>query len=112
MKKKKILESALYMQNSMMAERSFSDTIYIYVVYVVYIFNSFFFFYNLVVRDGDEFFARSDCRKWSFDGQNTVLAERGLDALGIRSFRQQEFPVVLPVDGLALGLLLVLGVDL
>ena len=64
------------------------------------------------MRDWDEFLAGTECGKWSLDGEHAVLAERRLDALGIRSFRQQEFAIILPVDGLALGLLLVLGMDL
>lgn len=68
--------------------------------------------YALVVRDGDELLALAEGREGRLDGQDAVFAEGRLDGLGIRALRQQELTVVLPVDGLCVGLLLVLGVDL
>lgn len=68
--------------------------------------------YFLMMRDGDEFFSRSKGRQRRLDGQHSVFAQGRLDGLGIRALRQKEFTVVLPVDGLCVGLLLVLGVYL
>lgn len=66
----------------------------------------------LLVCDGDELFAWTNRRKWSFDGQHAVLAQRGLDALWVGAFWKQELAVVLPVHRFALRFLLVFCVDL
>lgn len=59
-------------------------------------------------------FAGGEGLRWqgSVHRQDTVLAEGRLDQLRIATLRQQELPVVLPVDGLGIGLFLVLGMDL
>jgi hypothetical protein len=66
---------------------------------------------SLVVRDGDELLALAEGREGCLDGQNSVFAQGRLDGLRIRALRQQELAVVFPVDGLCVGLLLMLGVD-
>ena len=65
----------------------------------------------LLVRNRDELLARSNCRKWSLHGEDTVLAQRRLDALWVGSFWQQELTVVLSVHRFALCLFLVFRVD-
>lgn len=67
---------------------------------------------HLLVRDWDQLLARADRWKWRFDGKHAIFAQRGLDALWIGSFRQQELTVVLSVHRFALRLLLVFRVDL
>ena len=63
------------------------------------------------MRDGDELLALAESWQRCLYSQDTVFAEGRLDGLGIRALWQQEFTVVLPVDGLCVCLLLVLGVD-
>ena len=64
------------------------------------------------MRDGDELLTLADGGKGRLDGEHAVLAQGRLDGLRVRALGQQELTVVLPVHGLRVGLLLVLGVDL
>lgn len=66
----------------------------------------------LVLCDGDELLALGQGGQRSLDGEDAIFAQRRLDALGVGSLGQHELAVVLSVHGLAVGLLLVLGVDL
>jgi hypothetical protein len=65
---------------------------------------------NQLVLDWNQCFSGCDRRQRRLHGQHSVFAERALDLLGVRSFGQEEFPIVLSIHRLGLCLFLVFGV--
>lgn len=75
---------------------------------------SFLFFcdFSDLVGDGDQFLWSAQSGQGCLYGQHAILTEGRFDALWVRTLGQEEFSVVLSVDGLGVTLLFVLSVHL